>query len=71
MSFDIFGAFESVTDLVSEFVEDKDRRNEITLKIAELESELKIAMLKTKTVVWVDALIKIMYAMQAFWRPTM
>lgn len=52
----------SVTGLISEAVEDPDKRNEINLKIQELEQEGNKALLAAETSPFVDALVKLLIA---------
>lgn len=47
-----------VTEVVSEAVEDKDKRNAINAHLEELKQQIYLAELNTKTVPWVDALHK-------------
>ena len=53
-----FGRFERTTDLISESIEDPDKRNEINGNIEKLKQERYTLELQTKTVPWVDALHK-------------
>lgn len=47
-----------ITDLASEYIEDKDKANELAAKMMALTEETYLTELKTKTVPWVDALHK-------------
>lgn len=59
MSFlDFINPFKDVTDLVSEYVEDKDKANEINAKLMLAAEATYNNELSTKTVPWVDALHK-------------
>ena len=59
MSFiDFINPFNKVADIVSEFVEDKDKANELKAKIIGLGETTYMTELKTKTIPWVDALHK-------------
>jgi len=53
-----FGLFDKTTDLISEAIEDPDKRNEINGNIEKLKQERYTLELQTKTVPWVDALHK-------------
>ena len=55
---DFINPFNKVADIVSEYVEDKDKANELRAKIVELGEKTYLAELHTKTVPWVDALHK-------------
>jgi hypothetical protein len=50
--------FTKITDLVSEAVVDKDKRNEILGEVEGLRQQVYMAELSTKTIPWVDALHK-------------
>jgi hypothetical protein len=65
----LFKTIDKIVDLGSEVIEDKDKRNELSAMIEkvkeeaslakeELEAQIHIAGLNTKTVPWVDALHK-------------
>lgn len=58
-----------ILSIVSEAVVDKDKRNEINLKLAELSHAFQMAMIQSQTVPWVDALVKVMYALVALAAP--
>lgn len=59
MSFlDFINPFNKVADIVSEYVEDKDKANELKAKIVALGETVYMKELDTKTVPWVDALHK-------------
>lgn len=53
-----FNIFGDVTDLASEYIEDKDKRNELNAKLRELQHQVYLTELNTKTIPWVDALHK-------------
>lgn len=55
--------------IAKEAVVDKDKLNEINLKIMELTHSFQMAMISSQTVPWVDALVKFMYAMVALAAP--
>jgi hypothetical protein len=65
----VAGIFKGLTGLASEFIEDKDKRNEFNLLIKQAENQLTIAIITQETVPWVDALVKLMYASLSFARP--
>ena len=56
------GVIKGITGVVSEYVVDKDKQNEINFKIQELVKEFATTIVTTKTVPWVDAAVKLMYA---------
>ena len=58
---DVFGKLFGVVD---QLVEDKDKKNEIVLKIAELQNQLALQLIQTSTVPWVDATVKILFAVR-------
>ena len=59
MSFlNFINPFNKIADLASEFIEDKDKANELKAKITELGEHVYMTELQTKTVPWVDALHK-------------
>jgi hypothetical protein len=53
---------ESITGLAGEYIEDKDKSNEIKFKIQELEFKLRESLLVTKTTPKVDAFVKVLIA---------
>lgn len=55
--------------IVSEAVTDKDKRNEINFKIAELAHNFQMELVRSQTVPWVDALVKLIYALVALAAP--
>ncbi len=59
MSFiDFINPFNKVADLASEFIEDKDKANELRTELQKLGEQVYMTELQTKTVPWVDALHK-------------
>lgn len=56
---DVFGKLFGVVD---QLVEDKDKKNEIVLKIAELQNQLSVQLVQTQTVPWVDGTVKLLFA---------
>lgn len=59
---DLFG-------LAGEYIEDKDKRNEFNMQIAKSRDQFNIAVLTMKTHPKVDALVKLLYAINSLWRP--
>lgn len=59
----------AVADLASTYIESKDKQAEFTSKVEELKIGFATTIVQTKTVAWVDALIKLMYAAKEFIRP--
>lgn len=55
--------------LGDKFIEDKDKKTEFAFKTQELAFKTMETLLNAKTYPWVDALVKLLYAMQTFWRP--
>jgi len=55
-------AIDAVKDLAGQYIEDKDKLNEINLRIQEMEFGLTSALLTSKTTPKTDAFVKIMIA---------
>ena len=55
-------AFTGVKDLISEFIVDEDKLNQINYQVQELEFGLRENLLKTTTTPKVDAIVKLMIA---------
>lgn len=55
---------EGIIGLASEFITDKDKLAELQYKAKELDTAIRSELLKTKTIPWVDALIKFMVALR-------
>ena len=55
--------------LGSEFIEDKDKRNEFNYKAMELNNQMNLAIMNKETHPWVDAAVKLLYAFNSLWRP--
>lgn len=55
-------AINAVKDLAGEYIEDKDKRNELNFKLQELEFKLRESLLTTKTTPKTDAFVKILIA---------
>lgn len=62
-------AVNGLIDIGKEFIVDKDKQIEFEYKTKELSLQMASELLKTQTVPWVDALVKLMYAAQTFIRP--
>lgn len=60
----IAGAFKSLIDLGSEYIEDPDKRNEFNMKVMEARNDLSLAVIQSKTTPKVDAIVKLLYAMR-------
>lgn len=60
-------------DLISEAIPDPDKRRELEAKITQARIQVDQLIMQTTTIPWVDALVKIMYALERFivtlWRP--
>ena len=61
--------FDGLFKLGGEFIEDKDKRNEYNMKVANAKLAFSTAIVTMKTVPWVDATVKLMYAFLPFFRP--
>ncbi len=59
MAFDAIKAFFGVKSLVSEYIQDPDKANEIIGRLDEMQAQIRVAELNTKTIPWVDALHKV------------
>ncbi|PUB87065.1 MAG: hypothetical protein DBP02_02135 [gamma proteobacterium symbiont of Ctena orbiculata] len=55
--------------LGSEWITDKDKQIEFAYKMRELNFKIAESLLRTQTVPWVDATVKIIYALVALMRP--
>ena len=56
---DVFGKIFGVVD---QLVEDKDKKNEIVLKLAEMQNQLSLQLVQQQTIPWVDATVKLLFA---------
>lgn len=65
----IVGAFNGLIGLASEFIEDKDKRNAFEFEAKTLQLQTIQTLLSTQTVPWVDAVVKLIYAMISLGRP--
>jgi hypothetical protein len=54
--------FKGVISIVDQLVEDKDKKLDATIKIMELQNALAINLMSQKTVPWVDATVKLLFA---------
>lgn len=52
----------SLFSIGGKMIEDKDKKNEYAFKVLEMANTVIIALINTKTVPWVDALVKLAYA---------
>lgn len=55
--------------LIGEAVVDKDKRNELTQRALEVNAELTKTIIGTTTVPWIDAIVKLVYALVALATP--
>ena len=58
-----------IIGLGSEWITDKDKQIEFAFKMRELNFKMAESLLRTQTVPWVDATVKIIYAFVALMRP--
>lgn len=62
-----------IFDLISEAIPDPDKRRELEAKLSEARTKVDELIIQTATVPWVDAFVKILYALERFigslWRP--
>lgn len=66
-SFFEFG--KSLIGLASEFIEDPDKQAKFKLEAQKLQSRTIDSLLGTTTIPWVDALVKVLVALNTLWRP--
>jgi len=52
----------SLFNIGGKMIEDKDKKNEYAFKVLEMSNQVILALVNTKTVPWVDALVKLSYA---------
>ena len=62
-------AIKGLIGLGSEFIEDKDKRNEFNMRVKEMEGSITLALIQQKTTPKVDAAVKLLYALIPFFRP--
>lgn len=60
----VLNVFGSLFGVVDQLVEDKDKKNEIILKMAELQNQLSVQLVQTQTIPWVDATVKLLFAVR-------
>lgn len=60
----VTGVFKQIFGVVDQLVEDKDKKNELIVKVAELQHQLSMQLLQTSTVPWVDATVKLLFALR-------
>ncbi len=65
----VFGTIDKLISLGSEFITDKDKLVEYQFKALELQRGTLQDLLAVQTVPWVDALVKILAALNMFSRP--
>jgi hypothetical protein len=65
----IGGVFRGIFDLGKEVIQDKDKLAEFNYKLAELEGQLNLRLVETQTVPWIDATVKLLFALNSLWRP--
>ena len=56
-------------DLADQLITDKDKLIEFKFKAAELQMKSMQALISTTTVPWVDATVKLLFALNSLWRP--
>ena len=67
----VSGIFKGLFGVVDQLVEDKDKKNEIILKISEMQNQLNLTLLQQKTTPWVDATVKLLFAFRDLVIPLM
>lgn len=65
----LMGPVDNLIDLGSEYIVDKDKLIEFQFKAMKVRQESMDTLIKTKTNPTIDGLVKLMYALNAFWRP--
>lgn len=60
----VAGVFKGLFGVVDQLVEDKDKKNEIFLKMVEMQNQLNLTLLLQKTTPWVDATVKLLFAIR-------
>lgn len=63
--------FKNIFGMVDQLVEDKDKKNELIYKLAEMQNQLSIQLLQQKTTPWVDATVKLLFAIRDLVIPLM
>ena len=69
MPFPFLAAIGAIGKIGEKLIVDKDKKIEFAYKAQELAFKSMEVMLTVKTVPWVDATVKILYALKAFFRP--
>lgn len=62
-------ALTGIMGLADQYILDKDKLIEFRFRALELNIQAQETLLKTNTTPWVDAVVKLMYALNMFWRP--
>jgi hypothetical protein len=62
---------DNISSLAGEFIEDKDKRNDLMFKVKELEFSLRETLLATKTNPYVDGFVKVLIAFRDIILPMM
>lgn len=65
----IADAFKGLFGIGKELIVDKDKQIEYAFKLAELQQQFSMQLVSQATVPWVDATVKLMYALNSLWRP--
>ena len=63
--------FKGLIDLGKEYIPDKDKQVEFAFKMFDAQQKVNMTIMQQQTVPWVDALVKIMFAVNSLWRPIM
>lgn len=66
---DIVSIIDSIIGIGKEVIVDKDKQIEFEYKARELWYAQSTELLKTQTIPWVDATVKILFALNSLWRP--
>lgn len=69
LDIDIGGIFDGLFSLGGELIEDKDKRNEFNMRIAQFKNELDMAIVTQKTHPYVDGFVKLLFALKSLIRP--
>lgn len=56
-------------DLADQAITDKDKLIEFKFKAAELQAQSMQVLISAQTVPWVDATVKLLFALNSLWRP--
>jgi len=60
----ITGVFKDIFGIVDQLVEDKDKKNELVFKMMEMQNALSTQLLQQQTTPWVDATVKLLFALR-------